>query len=193
MLLPDHEIKRYLGLGRIIIDPFEDWMIQPASVDIQIGNEFMWYHISSPHTRNIDLDPFEKLHEEDVVRVQGPGPFRLSPGDFCLATTLQRITIDPGIAARIEGKSTLGRRGIIVHSTAGFIDPGFSGQLTLEMANLSHRPILLKVGMPIAQLSFTLLTAPAARPYGHGDLGSHYQGQAGVTGPEPLHRYKEAT
>lgn len=188
MLLPDHMIRRDIGLGHIKIDPIEGRMIQPASVDVQLGSELMWYRINSSQTHTIPVDPYVALDEESMIRHIVTDSFILRPGQFCLGTTLQTISIDNTLAARVEGKSTWGRHGLIVHSTAGFIDPGFSGQITLELSNISNRPLVLRPGTLIAQISFFQLAAPAAIPYGDSRLGSHYQGQLGVTPPASMGR-----
>lgn len=186
MLLPDHMIRRDIALGHIKIDPIEPWMIQPATVDVQLGNELMWYRINSSQMLTIPVDPFSTVDEDSMVRYIVADSFILKPGQFCLATTLQTIGIDDSVAARVEGKSTLGRHGLIVHSTAGFIDPGFNGQITLELSNISNRPLILRPKMPIAQISFMQLAAPVQVPYGDPFLGSHYQGQMGVTPPRAI-------
>lgn len=159
-------------------------MLQPASVDVHLGNEFMLYRHSDDF-----IDPYKGVNVSEVYRINAENAsYTMLPGSFTLATTLQRVELPPNIKGTVEGKSTLGRLGLIVHSTAGFIDPGFTGNITLEMTNLNCRPILLTPGMPIAQLSFTYLSQPANKPYGNWDLGSKYQAQKGVTPPKPLHR-----
>jgi len=152
--------------------------VQPASLDLRLGDSFRVFH--NHRASVIDLrDPPSGLTEE--VRVGTDEPFVIHPGEFCLGRTLERVALPDDIVARIEGRSSLGRLGLIVHATAGFIDPGWEGTLTLEFNNLTRVPIRLYAGLPIAQLSFMTLDAPALRPYGHEQLGSHYQGQVEAT------------
>ena len=152
--------------------------MQPASVDLRLGNSFRVFH--NHRVTAIDLrDPPRNLTEEVVV--EAGDPFAIHPGEFALGRTLEAVEIPDDVVARIEGKSSLGRLGLIVHATAGFVDPGFKGTLTLEITNLTRVPIILWPGKPIAQLSFMALDQPAERPYGHPDLGSHYHGQVDAT------------
>jgi len=177
-VLSDGTIRRLVEEGRIRIDPWDPAMIQPASVDVRLGSSFRVFH--NHRARSIDLrDPPRHLTEQIVPE---PGePFVVHPGEFVLARTEEHVSLPDDVVARIEGKSSLGRLGLIIHATAGFVDPGFSGTLTLEVANLTRIPIELWPGLPIAQLSFMALDAPAQRPYGHPDLGSHYHGQIEAT------------
>lgn len=173
--------------GAITIDPFDPAMIQPASVDLRLGNSFRVFH--NHRTSAIDLrDPPTNLTEQ--IQVGEDEPFVIHPGEFCLGRTLEYVELPDDVVARIEGKSSLGRLGLIVHATAGFCDPGWKGTLTLELNNLTRVPIRLYPNLPIAQLSFMTLDAPAERPYGHAELGSHYQGQIEATesryGEDPL-------
>lgn len=187
MLLPDHEIATHLKNGWIKIDPFDEWMLQPASVDVQLGTEVMWHRMGEGHTRTVPIDPFN-VDPNDLVRSSiEDGPFILHPGRLCLATTLQRVEVPAHLQVQLDGKSTLARNGLMIH-TAGFVDPGFRGQITLEMTNFNNRPIALTAGMPIGQISFMRLSSPAQRPYGHVDLKSHYQEQIGVQSAQSLHR-----
>ncbi len=164
--------------GHIRIDPWDAAMVQPASVDLRLGETFRVFH--NHRVTTIDLrDPPRGLTEE--VTITGDEPFVIHPGEFCLGSTAERVELPADIVARIEGKSSLGRLGLIVHATAGFCDPGWKGTLTLELNNLTRVPIKLYSGLAIAQLSFMTLDAPALRPYGHEQLGSHYQGQAEAT------------
>jgi dCTP deaminase len=177
-VLSDGTILDYVQSGRIRIDPWDPKMVQPASVDLRLGDSFRVFH--NHRATAIDLrDPPANLTEEVVVP---PGePFVIHPGEFCLGRTLEWVQIPHDIVARIEGKSSLGRLGLIVHATAGFCDPGFEGTLTLELNNLTRVPIRLYPDLPIAQLSFMTLDRPAQRPYGSPGLGSHYQGQRAAT------------
>jgi len=177
-VLSDGTISRLVGEGRIRIDPWDEGLVQPASVDLRLGDSFRVFH--NFRTSAIDLrDPPTNLTEQ--VTVQDGEPFIIHPGEFCLGRTLEYVELPDDIVARIEGKSSLGRLGLIVHATAGFCDPGWRGTLTLELNNLTRVPIKLYPGLPIAQLSFMTLDAPALRPYGHAELGSHYQGQIEAT------------
>lgn len=164
--------------GHIRVEPWDRALVQPASIDLRLGTSFRVFH--NHRAAAIDLnDPPRDLTER--IEIDEDRPFVIHPGEFVLGRTLERVAIPDDIVARIEGKSSLGRLGLIVHATAGFVDPGFSGTLTLEITNLTRVPIKLYAGKPIAQLSFMTLDAPAQRPYGHQELGSHYQGQVDAT------------
>jgi dCTP deaminase len=177
-VLSDGTIIQLVSQGRIRINPWDEGMVQPASVDLRLGDSFRVFH--NHRTSAIDLrNPPDNLTEE--VRISGDDPFVIHPGEFALGRTQEWVELPDDIVARIEGKSSLGRLGLIVHATAGFCDPGWKGTLTLELANLTRVPIKLYAGLPIAQLSFMTLDAPALRPYGHEQLGSHYQGQVEAT------------
>ena len=177
-VLSDGTIRRLVEDGRIKIDPWDASLVQPASVDLRLGDSFRVFH--NHRASVIDLrDPPQHLTEE--VTIGDDEPFVIHPGEFALGRTLEWVELPDDIVARIEGKSSLGRLGLIVHATAGFCDPGWKGTLTLELANLTRVPILLYHGLAIAQLSFMALDAPAERPYGHEELGSHYQGQVDAT------------
>jgi dCTP deaminase len=177
-VLSDGTILQYVQEGRIKVDPWDPKMVQPASIDLRLGDSFRVFH--NHRATAIDLrDPPSNLTEE-VVMPDGEA-FVIHPGEFCLGRTLEWVQIPNDVVARIEGKSSLGRLGLIVHATAGFCDPGFEGTLTLELNNLTRVPIRLYPGLPIAQLSFMTLDRPALRPYGSPGLGSHYQGQRAAT------------
>jgi dCTP deaminase len=177
-VLSDGTIRRLVEAGRITIEPWDPGLIQPASIDLRLGDSFRVFH--NHRASAIDLrEPPTNLTEQ--VNVDEGDPFVIHPGEFCLGRTLEYVELPDDIVARIEGKSSLGRLGLIVHATAGFCDPGWKGTLTLELNNLTRVPIKLYPGLPIAQLSFMTLDAPAQRPYGHEDLGSHYQGQVDAT------------
>jgi dCTP deaminase len=177
-VLSDGTIRRLVEEGRITIDPWDPDMVQPASVDLRLGASFRVFH--NHRVSAIDLAaPPENLTE--LVEVGDDEPFVIHPQEFCLGRTAEWVALPDDIVARIEGKSSLGRLGLIVHATAGFVDPGFNGTLTLEITNLTRVPIVLWPGKPIAQLSFMTLDRPAERPYGHPDLGSHYHGQVDAT------------
>jgi dCTP deaminase len=177
-VLSDGTILELVEAGRIRIDPWDPDMVQPASVDLRLGDSFRVFH--NHRASAIDLrKPPSNLTEEVVVPPDEP--FVIHPGEFCLGRTLEWVEIPDDIVARIEGKSSLGRLGLIVHATAGFCDPGWKGTLTLELNNLTRVPIRLYPNLPIAQLSFMALDRPARRPYGSSGLGSHYQGQRAAT------------
>ena len=177
-MLSDGTIRELVEEGRIRIDPWNPDLVQPASVDLRLGDSFRVFH--NHRATAIDLRrPPENLTEE--VLVPEHESFAIHPGEFCLGRTLEWVELPDDIVARIEGKSSLGRLGLIVHATAGFCDPGWKGTLTLELNNLTRVPIILHPGLPIAQLSFMALDRPALRPYGSPELGSHYQGQVAAT------------
>jgi len=173
-MLADHQIRTNIVLGHISVSPYLASLIQPASLDLRLGSDFIRY---LKPDRPIDPEKPDREFE----RINGVEEYAIRPGEFLLATTLERVGISPNIAARVEGKSTLGRLGLIIHSTAGFVDPGFKGNITLEMTNINSRPIILRSGMKICQISFYRMDSPVERPYGHEKLGSHYQNQSGVT------------
>ena len=177
-VLSDGTIRRLVEEGAIKLDPWDPAMVQPASVDLKLGASFRVFH--NFRVESIDLaDPPTNLTEHVAV---GDGEsFVIHPGEFVLGRTEEWVELPDDLVARIEGKSSLGRLGLIVHATAGFVDPGWRGTLTLEITNLTRVPIVLWPGKPIAQLSFMTLDAPAERPYGHPELGSHYHGQVEAT------------
>jgi dCTP deaminase len=177
-VLSDGTIRRLVAEGRVRIEPFDQTMVQPASIDLRLGRSFRVFH--NHRIGAIDLaDPPRNLTE--LVELEDGGSFVIHPGEFVLGSTEEYVELPDDIVARIEGKSSLGRLGLIVHATAGFVDPGFRGTLTLEITNLTRVPIILWPGKPIAQLSFMALDQAAERPYGHPDLGSHYHGQVDAT------------
>jgi dCTP deaminase len=177
-VLSDGTIRRLVEEGRIRIDPWDPELVQPASVDLRLGDSFRVFH--NHRISAIDLrEPPANLTEEIVIG--GDDAFVIHPGEFALGRTLEWVELPEDIVARIEGKSSIGRLGLIVHATAGFCDPGWKGTLTLELNNLTRVPIKLYPGLLIAQLSFMTLDAPAEQPYGSEALGSHYQGQVAAT------------
>jgi dCTP deaminase len=177
-VLSDGTIRRLVDEGRIRIEPWDPALVQPASVDLRLGTSFRVFH--NHRAAAIDLrDPPDNLTEH--VPIPADEAFVIHPGEFVLGVTQEWVSLPDDIVARIEGKSSLGRLGLIVHATAGFVDPGFAGTLTLEITNLTRIPIKLWPALPIAQLSFMTLDRPAERPYGHPDLGSHYHGQVEAT------------
>lgn len=177
-VLSDRTIRRLVEAGSITIEPWDPALVQPASVDLRLGRSFRVFH--NHRIQAIDLaEPPGGLTEH--VEISGDDPFVIHPGEFVLGRTEEHVTLPADVVARIEGKSSLGRLGLIVHATAGFVDPGFSGSLTLEITNFNSVPIVLRAGLPIAQLSFMTLDRAAERPYGHPELGSHYHGQLEAT------------
>ncbi len=178
MLLSDHDIRTAVESGRIELTPLDLNLIQPASIDVRLDRLFRLF---DNHRYSV-IDPAKpqpQLTRE--VEVKGDEPFVLHPGEFVLGATYERVHLCNDIAARLEGKSSLGRLGLLTHSTAGFIDPGFDGHVTLELSNTATMPILLYPGMKIGQLCFFQLSSAADAPYGSDAAGSHYQGQRGPT------------
>jgi dCTP deaminase len=177
-VLSDGTIRRLVQEGRLRIDPWDPSLVQPASVDLRLGTSFRVFHNHRAHA--IDLaNPPRDLTEQ--IKISLDESFVIHPGEFALGATQEWVELPDDLVARIEGKSSLGRLGLIVHATAGFVDPGFAGTLTLEITNLTRVPIVLWPGKPIAQLSLMALDRPAEKPYGHPDLGSHYHGQLDAT------------
>jgi dCTP deaminase len=178
VVLSDLTIRRLLGEGRIEIEPYDDSLMQPSSVDVRVDRYFRVFRNSRY--------PFIDVKQEqegltELVEVDDETAFILHPGEFVLGSTLERVKLPDDLVARLEGKSSLGRLGLLIHSTAGFIDPGWDGHVTLELSNVANLPITIYFGMKIGQLSFVQLSEPAEKPYGSGGLGSKYQGQKGPT------------
>ena len=178
MLLSDRDIRAELVSGRVELDPFDEAMVQPSSVDVRMDKFFrVFENHRYPH-----IDPAEEQPElTRQVEPEAGEPFILHPGEFVLASTYEVVSLPDDIAGRLEGKSSLGRLGLLTHSTAGFIDPGFSGHVTLELSNVATLPIKLWPGMKIGQLCLFRLSSPAEHPYGSAQYGSRYQGQRGPT------------
>jgi dCTP deaminase len=178
MLLSDRDIRTAIEAKRVILEPYDPQMVQPSSIDVRLDRYFrVFENHRYPH-----IDPAED--QPDLTRLVEPvgsEPFVLHPGEFVLASSYEVVTLGDDVAARLEGKSSLGRLGLLTHSTAGFIDPGFSGHVTLELSNVATLPIKLWPGMKIGQLCFFTLTSPAEEPYGSDRYGSRYQGQRGPT------------
>jgi dCTP deaminase len=178
VLLSDRDIRAEIAAGRLGIDPFDDGLVQPSSVDVRLDNLFRVFN----NTRYTHIDP--SIRQDELTTLVEPKegePFVLHPGEFVLGSTYERCTLPDDLAGRLEGKSSLGRLGLLTHSTAGFIDPGFSGHITLELSNVANLPITLWTGMKIGQLCLLRLTSPAEFPYGSSQAGSKYQGQRGPT------------
>ena len=178
VLLSDRDIRAELRSGGISLDPLDETLIQPASVDVRLDR---FFRLFDNHKYQV-IDPAVDQPElTRLVETAPDEPFVLHPGEFVLASTYELITVGADIAARLEGKSSLGRLGLLTHSTAGFIDPGFSGHVTLELSNVATLPILLWPGMKIGQVCYFRLTSASEHPYGAGAQGSRYQGQRGPT------------
>jgi dCTP deaminase len=184
VVLSDRTIRRMLAEGRIEIEPYDASLIQPSSVDVRVDRYFRVFRNSRYPFINVK-EAQEDLTE--LVEVDGEQPFILHPGEFVLGSTLERVRLPDDLVARLEGKSSLGRLGLLIHSTAGFIDPGWNGHVTLELSNVANLPITIYHGMKIGQLSFVQMSEPADNPYGADALGSKYQGQEG---PTPSRYYK---
>jgi dCTP deaminase len=178
VVLSDRTIRAEVESGRIVFDPFDPDLIQPSSVDVRVDRKFRVFH-NARHPYIDVRKPMDDLTE--LVEVAEDEPFILHPGEFVLGQTLERVRLPDDIVARLEGKSSLGRLGLLIHSTAGFVDAGFEGNLTLELSNVANLPITIYHGMPIGQISFMRMDAPVERPYGSGEAGSKYQGQTEPT------------
>src|SRR6184192_4868279 len=176
MVLSDRTIARLLDEGRIGIDPYDESLLQPSSVDVRVDRFFRVFH----NNRYPYIDVKREQEElTSLVEIDDETPFMLHPGEFVLGSTLERVRLPDDLVARLEGKSSLGRLGLLIHSTAGFIDPGWDGHVTLELSNVANLPITIYPGMKIGQISFFRLTSPAEAPYG--SAGNKYQGQRGPT------------
>src|SRR5215210_162417 len=183
MVLSDRTIKQEIDAGRIAFDPFDPAMVQPSSVDVRVDRQFRVFH--NARYPYIDVrQPMDDLTE--LVEVADEEPFILHPGEFVLGQTLERVRLPGDLVARLEGKSSLGRLGLLIHSTAGFVDAGFQGNLTLELSNVANLPITIYHGMPIGQISFMRMDGPVENPYGSEETGSKYQGRAEPT-PSRFH------
>jgi dCTP deaminase len=178
MILSDRTIREELAAGHIVIDPFDDACIQPSSIDLHVDREFRVFQ--NNRYPFIDVKN-EQPDLTELVEVKGGEPFILHPGEFVLGSTLERVALPDDLVARLEGKSSLGRLGLLIHSTAGYVDPGWDGYLTLELSNVANLPITIYPGMKIGQISFFRLTTPADVPYGSKSTRSKYQGQRGPT------------
>ena len=189
MLLSDRDLKAALASGRMGLAPYDEEMVQPSSVDVRLDR---YFRVFANH-RYTHIDP--KVEQDDLtvlLEPEGDEPFVLHPGEFVLGSTLEVITLGDDLAARLEGKSSLGRLGLLTHSTAGFIDPGFSGHVTLELSNVANLPIKLYPGMKIGQICVLALSSPAEHPYGSSIYGSRYQDQRGPTPSRSYLRFTQA-
>ena len=178
MLLSDRDIKAEIDAGRVVLDPWDAEMIQPSSIDVRLDRYFRLFD----NHKYPFIDPSQDQPDlTRLVEVDPGEPFILHPGEFVLASTLEQVTLPDDVSARLEGKSSLGRLGLLTHSTAGFIDAGFSGHVTLELSNVATLPIKLWPGMKVGQLCFFRLSSPVEHPYGSPGYSSRYQGQRGPT------------
>lgn len=178
MLLSDRDLRAEIDGGRLGVDPFDEGLLQPSSIDVRLDRYFRVF----VNTKYTHIDPSLQQDElTSLVEPEGDEPFVLHPGEFVLGSTFEQFTLPDDLAGRLEGKSSLGRLGLLTHSTAGFIDPGFTGHITLELSNVANLPITLWPGMKIGQLCLFRLSSPAEHPYGSAGVGSRYQGQRGPT------------
>ena len=190
VIFSDRSIRDAIETGRIVIDPYEPDFVQPSSVDLRVGHGFRIF----VNHRYSEIDPRSPQDDlTQLVEISGDEPFMLHPGEFVLGSTLERVKLGDDVVARLEGKSSLGRLGLLIHSTAGFVDPGFEGHITLELSNVATLPIAIYVGMKIGQISFYQMTSPADQPYGSPQLGSKYQGQSGPTASRSHHDFGRDT
>jgi dCTP deaminase len=183
MILSDSDIRAQIDAGRIVIDPFDPACVQPSSVDLHVDSQFRVF--ANSRYPYIDVKQ-EQPDLTELVEVKPDEPFILHPGEFVLGSTYERVSLPDDLVARLEGKSSLGRLGLLIHSTAGYVDPGWDGYLTLELSNVANLPITLYPGMRIGQISFFTLSSPASAPYGA--AGNKYQGQRG---PTPSRSYRD--
>jgi len=189
MVLSDKTIRAEVAAGRLIFDPYDESLVQPSSVDMRVDRQFRVFH--NARYPYIDVkQPMDELTE--LVTVEGDEPFILHPGEFVLGQTLERVSLPDDLVARLEGKSSLGRLGLLIHSTAGFVDAGFEGNLTLELSNVANLPITIYHGMPIGQISFMRMDGPVEHPYGAREAGSKYQGQAEPTASRFYRNFEDA-
>ena len=178
MVLSDRDIRAEIEAGRIVIDPYVPEAVQPSSVDLHLDNRFRVFR----NSRYPYIDVREEQPElTELVEIDGDDPFILHPGEFVLGSTLERVGLPDDVVARLDGKSSLGRLGLLIHSTAGFVDPGWDGNLTLELSNVANLPITLYDGMKIGQISFQRMSSPVEVAYGDAKLGSRYRGQRDPT------------
>ena len=178
MILSDRDIRGEIDAGRIVIDPYLPDAVQPSSVDLHLGNRFRVFR----NNRTAVIDPrIEQPELTELVEITGDEPFVLHPGEFVLGATFERVALPDDLVARLEGRSSLGRLGLMIHSTAGYVDPGWEGTLTLELSNVANLPIKLYDGMKIGQISFQRLSSAAEVPYGDKRIGSRYRGQTDPT------------
>ena len=190
MLLSDRDIAAQIDAGRVRLNPFDPALVQPSSIDVRLDRYFRLFD----NHKYPFIDPSQEQPDlTRLVEVEPDDPFVLHPGEFVLASTVEQVTLPDDIAARVEGKSSLGRLGLLTHATAGFVDPGFTGHVTLELSNVATLPIKLWPGMKIGQLCFFQLSSAAEHPYGSQRRGSHYQGQRGPTASRSWENFTRST
>lgn len=178
MILSDRTLREAIAEGRVVIEPHDPALIQPSSIDVRLDR---YFRVFRNHTAGVIDVKQDQTGMTELIETAPDGVFMLHPGEFVLGSTLERVAVPDDLVGRVEGKSSLGRLGLLIHSTAGFIDAGFDGHVTLELANVASLPITLYPGMKIGQISFMTMTTPAEHPYGKGAQGSKYQGQRGPT------------
>ena len=189
VLLSDADLRAAVAAGRLGVEPFDPALVQPSSIDVRLDR---WFRVFANH-RYTHIDPAERQDDlTELVEPRDDEPFVLHPGEFVLGSTLETVSLPDDLAGRLEGKSSLGRLGLLTHSTAGFVDPGFHGHVTLELSNVANLPIRLWPGMKIGQLCLFRLTGPAEQPYGSAAAGSRYQGQRGPTPSRAWERFTRA-
>jgi len=187
VLLSDRDLAAAVADGHLRVDPYEPVLVQPSSIDVRLDR---WFRVFNNHLYT-HIDPATRQDDlTTLLEVADGQPFVLHPGEFVLASTYEVVTLGDQLAGRLEGKSSLGRLGLLTHSTAGFIDPGFSGHVTLELSNVANLPIMLWPGMKIGQLCIFRLSSPAEHPYGSAVYGSRYQGQRGPTASRSYHNWQ---
>ncbi len=186
MLMSDRDIRAEIEAGRIGLEPLDMGLLQPSSFDVRLDRFFRLFD----NHKYAYIDPAEEMSDlTRLVEVDPKEAFILHPGEFVLGSTYEFVTLPDNIAARLEGKSSLGRLGLLTHSTAGFVDPGFNGHVTLELANVSNLPIKLWPGMKVGQLCFFQLSSPSETPYGSAKYNSRYQGQRGPTASRSFYNF----
>lgn len=179
VILSDATIRELVNAGRIGIDPFDPELVQPASIDVRLGSEFRVMR----NNKATHIDPMAEIADlTEVIEVPAGEQFVLHPAEFALGHTVETFTLPDDLVGVVNGKSSLGRHGLLIHATAGYIDSSFTGQVVLELSNVNTLPIILRPGMKVAQIVFERMDRPAERGYGHPDLGSKYQGQRGAQG-----------
>ena len=189
MLLSDRDIKAEIDGGRVRLEPYDEALVQPSSIDVRLDKYFRLFD----NHRYPYIDPAEDQPDlTRLIEIEPNEPFILHPGEFVLGSTFEVVTMPDDLAARLEGKSSLGRLGLLTHSTAGFIDPGFTGHVTLELSNVATLPIKLWPGMRVGQLCFFRLSSPTENPYGSAKYGSRYQGQRGPTASRSFQNFSRA-
>jgi dCTP deaminase len=174
VILSDRDIRAEIEAGRIVVDPYTRESVQPSSIDLHLASRFRVFRNNRYPFIDVRVDQPDLTELEEI---NGDEPFILHPGEFVLGSTLERVALPDDLVARLDGKSSLGRLGLLIHSTAGYVDPGWDGNLTLELSNVANLPITLYQGMKIGQISFQRLSSPVDIAYGDARIGSKYRGQ----------------